>query len=69
MHSPRFSSGRLISVAAMLAGALLGAVLVINVDLVLPLAIAAALIATTAIAAHVLSEPASDWARPPPAGH
>ena len=62
-------SRRLISIAAMLAGALVGALLVINVDVVLPLAIAALLIATTAIAAHVLSNPDSDWARPPPTGH
>ena len=53
----------------MLIGALIGAVLVINVDIVLPLAIAALLIATTAITAHVLSNPDADWARPPPTGH
>ena len=35
----------------MVSGALLGAVLVTNVDLVLPLAIAAALLATSAVAA------------------
>ncbi len=55
---------RLISVSAMLAGALIGALLVINVDLVLPLAIAAGLLATTAIAAHLLSANDPDWARP-----
>jgi uncharacterized membrane protein YoaK (UPF0700 family) len=46
---------RLIAVTAMFAGALLGARLVIHVDLVLPLAIAAALIAASALAARTLS--------------
>jgi uncharacterized membrane protein YoaK (UPF0700 family) len=41
---------RLISVAAMFLGALIGALLVINVDLVVPLAAAAVLIAAAAIA-------------------
>jgi hypothetical protein len=49
----------------MLIGALTGALLVINVDLILPLAIAALLIATTSIAAHTLSQQDSPWARPP----
>jgi uncharacterized membrane protein YoaK (UPF0700 family) len=44
-------SRRLVAVAAMFAGALIGALLVINVDLVLPLAAAALLIAVAAIAA------------------
>ena len=61
-------SRRLIAVAAMLIGALVGALLVINVDVVLPLAIAALLIAATAITAHRLSKPDSDWAQPPTAG-
>jgi hypothetical protein len=39
----------------MFAGALLGALLVIHVDLVLPLAIAAALSAASALAARTLS--------------
>jgi uncharacterized membrane protein YoaK (UPF0700 family) len=56
---------RLISVAAMLIGALIGALLVLQVDLVLPLAVAAALMATTAIAAHRLSRENSEWARRP----
>ena len=56
---------RLISVAAMLAGALGGALLVINVDLVLPLAAAALLIATAAVTVHRRSKPDSGWARPP----
>ena len=46
---------RLIAVTAMLTGALLGALLVIHLDLVLPLAIAAALIAICVLAAHMLS--------------
>jgi len=56
-------SRRLVSVAAMLSGALIGALLVIDVDLVLPLAIAALLIATCAIVAHTLSNQDSDWTR------
>ena len=55
---------RVISVGAMFAGALIGALLVVNVDLVLPLAAAAVLIATAAIAAKGLSKPDSEWARP-----
>jgi uncharacterized membrane protein YoaK (UPF0700 family) len=55
---------RLISVLAMLTGALVGALLVLHVDLVLPLAIAAVLIAGTAIAAHRLSATSADWAKP-----
>jgi uncharacterized membrane protein YoaK (UPF0700 family) len=53
---------RLIPVAAMFIGALVGALLVIEVDLVLPLAIAAALMAASAIAAHKLSAGNPDWA-------
>jgi len=53
---------RLIAVAAMFTGALIGALLVLHVDLVLPLAIVAALIAGTAVAAHVVSTDSSDWA-------
>lgn len=55
---------RLIAVTAMLTGALLGALLVTNIDLVLPLSIAAALIAASALAAHRLSAKGSDWAQP-----
>jgi uncharacterized membrane protein YoaK (UPF0700 family) len=58
-------SRRITSLVAMLIGALIGALLVINVDLVLPLAIAALLIATASIAAHTLSQQDSPWARPP----
>ncbi len=58
-------SRRFTSLLAMLIGALIGALLVINVDLILPLAIAALLIATTSIAAHTLSRHDSPRARPP----
>jgi uncharacterized membrane protein YoaK (UPF0700 family) len=53
---------RLISVGAMLAGALLGAVLVVEVDLVLPLSIAVVLLATSALVAHRLSAGRPVWA-------
>jgi hypothetical protein len=49
----------------MFIGALAGAVLVINVDLVIPLSIAAVVIAANALAAHRLSTEGSDWAQPP----
>jgi uncharacterized membrane protein YoaK (UPF0700 family) len=55
-------SRRLISASAMFLGALIGALLIINVDLVLPLAIAAALMVATAVVVHVLSEEDSSWA-------
>src|SRR5205085_1813412 len=53
---------RLIAVAAMFTGALVGALLVINVDLVLPLSIGAVVIAANALAAHWLSTDEPDWA-------
>jgi uncharacterized membrane protein YoaK (UPF0700 family) len=56
---------RLIAVAAMFTGALVGALLVINVDLVLPLALAALLMAITALLAHRFSTVDSDWAQGP----
>jgi hypothetical protein len=52
---------RLIAVGAMLAGALVGALLVVHVDLVVPLGVAAVLLAVSAIA-HRLSAGAPDWA-------
>jgi uncharacterized membrane protein YoaK (UPF0700 family) len=55
---------RLIAVTAMFTGALVGALLVINVDLVLPLSIAAVVIAANALAAHWLSPNGPDWAQP-----
>jgi hypothetical protein len=47
----------------MFAGALIGALLILNVDLVIPLAIAAALMIVTAVVVHVLSDENSAWAR------
>ncbi len=52
---------RLIAVGAMFTGALLGALLVLNVDLVLPLALATALVAGSALAAHHLSHGEAAW--------
>jgi len=46
---------RILAVAAMLVGALVGALLAIHVETWAPLAAAAAIIALTAAAAHVLS--------------
>ena len=54
---------RLVAVAAMFAGALAGALLVIKVDLALPLAIAAALLAGVALVAHRFSAGDADWSR------
>jgi uncharacterized membrane protein YoaK (UPF0700 family) len=56
---------RLISVAAMLLGALVGGLLVVHVNLWLPLALAAALLATSGLVAHRLSSGEPAWARPP----
>jgi uncharacterized membrane protein YoaK (UPF0700 family) len=56
------ASRRLVSAAAMLIGALIGALLVVNVDLVLPLVAAALIVAITAITVHRLSRPDSGWA-------
>jgi uncharacterized membrane protein YoaK (UPF0700 family) len=54
---------RLISVGAMFGGALLGALLVLNVDLVLPIALAVLLMGTSALAAHRVSRTDAEWAR------
>jgi uncharacterized membrane protein YoaK (UPF0700 family) len=56
---------RFISVVAMFAGALIGALLVLAGDLVLPLSIAAGLMATCALAAHRLSRGDPAWTKPP----
>jgi uncharacterized membrane protein YoaK (UPF0700 family) len=56
---------RFISVAAMFLGALVGALLVLAGDLVLPLSIAAVLMAIVAIVAHQLSRGDPDWTKPP----
>ena len=52
-----------LSVVAMLLGALAGALLILNVDNAAPLAVAAALIGATAIAAHVVSHVPGAWAQ------
>jgi uncharacterized membrane protein YoaK (UPF0700 family) len=59
---------RLIAVAAMLAGALISAVLVLNVDLPLPLAIAAVLLVAVALGSHSFAAETSAWTRPPGSG-
>jgi uncharacterized membrane protein YoaK (UPF0700 family) len=56
---------RLLAVAGMLAGALAGGVLVVHVDLIAPLAAAATLMATTAIAAYAVSRTRPSWTRNP----
>ena len=57
---------RLLAVSAMLAGALVGAVLVLHVDIVLPLALAALIVEGVALAAARRSREANaDWACPP----
>jgi uncharacterized membrane protein YoaK (UPF0700 family) len=61
------SARRLIAVTTMFIGALLGAVLVIHVDLVLPLALAATVVILTALMAHRSSGEDAAWTRPP--GH
>jgi uncharacterized membrane protein YoaK (UPF0700 family) len=58
---------RTIAIAAILLGALAGALLVVHLDLLIPLAIATTLMATTALAAHRLSTSDAAWARPPEA--
>jgi len=60
---------RLMSVAAMLLGALASALLVLNVDVIAPLAIVTGLLTLTALTAHIASagDPPA-WARPPGRG-
>jgi uncharacterized membrane protein YoaK (UPF0700 family) len=55
---------RLIAVTTMFAGALIGALLVIHVNLVIPLALAATVAALTALSAHRFSGERHDWTRP-----
>jgi uncharacterized membrane protein YoaK (UPF0700 family) len=55
---------RLISVGAMLVGALVGALLVLHVSLVLPLTIAGFLMLGVALAAHQFSSADASWAHP-----
>jgi uncharacterized membrane protein YoaK (UPF0700 family) len=54
---------RLVAVAAMFAGALLGALLVLEVDLVAPLALAVALMCAVALRAHAYRAAEPDWTR------
>jgi uncharacterized membrane protein YoaK (UPF0700 family) len=56
---------RLLAVATIFLGALVGALFVVNVDFSIPLALAAVLMASTALIAHRLSRDAPSWARPP----
>jgi uncharacterized membrane protein YoaK (UPF0700 family) len=54
---------RLVAVAAMLAGALLGAVLVLHVHIAIPLAIALVILAAVAATTRVLGRAAPPWVR------
>jgi hypothetical protein len=54
-----------IAIAAIFLGALVGALFVVYVDLFIPLAIAGALMASTALIAHTLSTEDAVWARAP----
>ena len=55
---------RTLSIGAMVLGALVGAVLVLNVSDTAPLATAAGLIALTAVAAHTVSRSPGAWTKP-----
>jgi uncharacterized membrane protein YoaK (UPF0700 family) len=57
---------RLLAVMAIFLGALVGALFVIRVDLSIPLALAAVLMASTALIAHRLSRGSPSWARHAP---
>jgi uncharacterized membrane protein YoaK (UPF0700 family) len=56
---------RLIAVATIFLGALVGAVFVVDVDLFVGLALAAVLMASTALLAHRLSTDDAEWAKQP----
>jgi uncharacterized membrane protein YoaK (UPF0700 family) len=56
---------RLLAVGAIFLGALLGALFVVHVNLFIPLALAAALVASAALLAHVLSTDSAGWAQAP----
>jgi uncharacterized membrane protein YoaK (UPF0700 family) len=60
---------RLLPVAAMFGGALLSALLVLHADLIVPLAIVTALLASTALAAHRVSAGEPAWAHQPAETH
>jgi uncharacterized membrane protein YoaK (UPF0700 family) len=57
---------RALSIAAMVLGALVGALLVLRVDVAAPLGAAAALIALTAIVVHRVSRTPGRWTKPGP---
>jgi uncharacterized membrane protein YoaK (UPF0700 family) len=59
---------RLIAVGAMFTGALVGALLVVHVDLILPLACAAVLLAAAGLITQRISYEDAEWARPPGQG-
>jgi uncharacterized membrane protein YoaK (UPF0700 family) len=56
---------RVLAVAAIFLGALLGALFVVHVDLFIPLALATVLMASTALIAHSRSTEDAEWARTP----
>jgi uncharacterized membrane protein YoaK (UPF0700 family) len=56
---------RLLAVATIFLGALVGALFVVHVNLYIPLALAAVLMASTALIAHSHSKGAPGWTRPP----
>ena len=56
---------RLLAVAAIFLGALVGALFVLHVDLSVPLGLAAVLMASTALIAHRLSTGAPSWTHQP----
>ena len=59
---------RLLAVMAMLAGAFVGVLLVLRVDLVVPLGLAAALAGATGLAAHRFAGVDSSWSQPSDGG-
>jgi uncharacterized membrane protein YoaK (UPF0700 family) len=56
---------RLLAIAAIFLGALVGALFVVHVDLLVPLALATVLMASAALIAHRRSRGAPGWTRPP----
>lgn len=56
---------RLVSVVAMLAGALIGALFVVHIHIVWPLVITLAAMATVAAVSHALARSAPAWTKAP----
>jgi uncharacterized membrane protein YoaK (UPF0700 family) len=56
---------RLIAIAAIFLGALVGALCVVHVELLISLGLAAALMASVALIAHGFSTDDAEWVRPP----